>query len=348
MASGNSANNETVNLAQVGIGYWGKNLLRNFSSMGNVRVLYACDQRGDVRARLETQYPDTKVIPDFETALADPAVHAAVIATETPLHYPLAKAALLAGKHAFIEKPMTQTAAEANELVEIADERRLQIMVGHLLLYHPAFKYLEDTIRAGELGDVYYLYSTRVNLGIIRQKENAFESLAPHDLAVALRFLDERPVGVSATGQSYLQPGIEDIVFSTVFFESGKIAHLHTSWLDPHKTRKVTVVGSKKMAVVDDMESINKVMLYDKGVNIEPGEERYAEYGPSMRLRTGAIHIPKIDSSEPLLKECEHFVDCVQANRSPISDGRSGLDVVRILEAAQASLEQGGRRIALA
>ena len=259
--------NRPVTLAQIGIGYWGKNLLRNFSLLDGVEVKYICDVREEVTKQFGAIYPHSIAIQDYDRVLADESVEAVVISTETPLHFPMAKQALLSGKHVYVEKPMTQTPAEAEELVKIAEDKDRRLMVGHLLLYHPAFCYLEDAIERKLLGDVYYMHSTRVNLGIIRQKENAFESLAPHDLAVALKYMATDPVAISATGQSYLQPNIEDIVFATVFFEGGKLAHLHTSWLDPLKVRKLTVVGSSKMAVIDDMQPDKKVTLYDKGVD---------------------------------------------------------------------------------
>ena len=336
---------QPIGLGQIGVGYWGRNLLRNFAALPNARIVHVCDQRPDVRATVEKQYPGVTTTADYATLLANPEVEAVVVATETPQHVAMAEAALRAGKHVFVEKPMAQTVAEAERLVELAEANDRRLMVGHLLLYHPAFRYVEDLIAAGELGEVYYLYSMRVNLGIIRQQENALESLAPHDLSVALQFLDRAPVAVSAQGQAYLQPGVEDVAFATVYFEDGRLAHLHTSWLDPHKVRKVTVVGSKQMAVIDDVEGVEKVRLYDKGVDVRPGEERYANYAESMTLRSGDIHIPRVPMQEPLRLECQHFVDCVRTGQTPRSDGRNGLAVVRMLEAAQRSLKAGGARV---
>ena len=340
--------NRPVTLGQVGIGYWGKNLLRNFAALPDAHVAMVCDQSADVRSGVEQQYPDVRATARFEDLLESEAIQGVVIATETPQHHAMAKAALQAGKHVFVEKPMAQTSAEAEELVALAEEQDVRLMVGHLLLYHPAFRHVEGLIRQGTLGDVHYLYSTRVNLGIIRQRENALESLAPHDIAVALRFLDQRPVAVSAQGQAYLQQGIEDVAFATIFFDGGALVHLHTSWLDPHKIRKVTVVGSKQMAVIDDVEGTEKVRLYDKGVLPQPGEPRYAEYAEAMKIRVGDIHIPRIPSQEPLRVECQHFIDCIQSGEAPCSDGRDGLAVVRILEAAQRSLRQRGACVDLA
>ena len=335
----------TVRIAQVGIGYWGKNLLRNFSSLPGVEVILACDQQQPVLNRVWEQNPGIATTSRYEDLLGSDEVEAIVIATETPLHFTMAEAALKAGKHVFVEKPMAQTVEEAERLVALAEEQDRRLMVGHLLLYHPAFRYVEDLIRRGDLGDVYYLYSMRVNLGIIRQRENAFESLAPHDLSVALQLLDEVPVSVSAQGHAYLQPGIEDVAFATVTFEGGALAHLHTSWLDPHKVRKVTVVGSRQMAVIDDMEANEKVRLYDKGVTPAPGEAHYANYAEALSLRTGDIRIPKIDMQEPLRLECQHFIDCIRTGQSPRSDGHNGLAVVRLLNAAQRSLVQGGTTV---
>lgn len=329
-----------VRLAQVGIGYWGKNLLRNFASLEGVEVSMACDQRESVLARVADQFPGIQTTSAYEDLLESPDIDGIVIATETPQHAPLAQQALEAGKHVFVEKPMAQTVDDARTLVRLAEENDLRLMVGHLLLYHPAFRFVEDLAIRGELGDVYYLYSQRVNLGIIRQKENAFESLAPHDISLALAFIDAKPIGVSANGAAYLQPGIQDVVFATIHFEGGKMANLHTSWLDPHKIRKVTVVGSRKMAVIDDVEASEKVRLYDKGVDMSKAS--YADYAEAMTLRSGDIHIPKINMAEPLRMECEHFVECVRTGATPRSDGRNGLAVVEIMEAANRSLASGG------
>lgn len=337
----------SVRIAQVGIGYWGKNLLRNFHALPDVEVVAACDRQPEVCEAIARQYPDIEATTEYHDVLDDERIDGVVIATETPQHYEMAAAALEAGKHVFVEKPMAQTVEEAVRLVEMADANDRRLMVGHLLLYHPAFRLVEDMIDRGELGDVYYLYSVRVNLGIIRQRENALESLAPHDLSIALRFLDTEPVAVSASGQAYLQQDIEDVAFATVHFANGKLAHLHTSWLDPHKVRKVTVVGSKKMAVVDDVESNEKVRVYDKGVDVKPGEKRYADYAEAMTIRTGDIHIPKIEMQEPLRLECEHYVHCIRTGSTPRSDGRNGLAVVQILAAAQQSLASRGATVEL-
>ena len=327
------------------MGYWGKNLLRNFAALPGAVMTRVCDQDASVRARIEAAHPGVETTARYADLLEDGSVEAIVVATETPLHFEMAEAALRAGKHVFVEKPMAQTAAEAEHLVALADDADRRLMVGHLLLYHPAFRYVEDLIRQGGLGEVYYLYSQRVNLGIVRTRENAFESLAPHDLSVALQFLSDRPVAVSAQGHAYLQPGIEDVAFATVFFEGGALAHLHTSWLDPHKARTVTVVGSRRMAVIDDVAPAEKVRLYDKGVDV--AEAGYASYADAMTIRSGDITIPKIAMQEPLRLECQHFLDCIRTGAAPRSDGQSGLAVVRLLEAAQQSMARDGATVEL-
>ena len=338
---------ETIRLAQIGVGYWGTNLLRNFAALRQVEVVAACDQRVDVCRQLAGLYPGIRTTQDFRELLADNAIQGIVIATETSQHFELAAAALKADKHVFVEKPMAQNVEEASQLVKLSQDRDRRLMVGHLLLYHPAFRYVENMIDEGNLGEIFYMYSVRVNLGIIRQRENALESLAPHDLSIALRFLKSDPVAVSANGQAYLQREIQDVAFATVHFGDGKLAHIHTSWLDPHKVRKVTVVGSKKMAVIDDVESTEKVRIYDKGVDLKPGEKRYVDYADAMTIRSGDIHIPKIDMREPLRLECEHFVECIRTGNTPRSDGGNGLAVVKILEAAQKSLADRGATVEL-
>ncbi|TDI73666.1 MAG: Gfo/Idh/MocA family oxidoreductase [Bacteroidetes bacterium] len=335
----------TLKMAQIGVGAWGKNLLRNFSSLPQANMVVVCDNRKNITSAVAETYPGLETCEDPARILADPDIQAVVIATETPSHYSLAKAALLAKKHVFVEKPMAQTVAQASELLDISRSNGLKLMVGHILLYHPAFEYVRDLIHSGALGEIYYLYSVRVNLGVVRQNESAFDSLAPHDLSVALDFLGRKAIAVSAQGQAYLQPGVQDVVFATVYFEDGRLAHLHTSWLDPHKVRKVTIVGSKRMAVIDDVAGTEKVRIYDKGVDISAEEHAGVDFATAMNLRTGDISIPKIPVKEPLKSECEHFVQSILNDTAPLSDAQNGLDVVRLLDAARQSMELGGQRI---
>ncbi|MCS7083048.1 MAG: Gfo/Idh/MocA family oxidoreductase [Bacteroidetes bacterium] len=333
---------DRVRLAHVGMGYWGRQVLRNFAALPEVELLWVCDLNLDRLREQLGERAQVRVTSRFEDVLADPRVQAVSIAAPTEWHFEMARRALESGRDVFVEKPMTLTVEEAQRLVELVERTGRILMVGHLLLYHPAFVYAESLIERGELGLLYYLYSTRVNLGIVRRHENAFQSLAPHDIALALRYLRDRPVAISAHGQSFLQPGIEDVVFATLYFESGRIAHLHTSWLDPHKIRRVTLVGSRKMLVIDDVEAVEKVRIYDKGVDVQPTEPKpYATYTEAMTVRDGDIYIPRIPMQEPLRLECEHFVCCVRERLRPKSDVYDGLRVVQVLEAAKRSLQTG-------
>ncbi len=330
---------DKVVLAQIGVGNWGKNLLRNFANLSNVTVKMVADVDATIRQKVQKQYPDVEVVADFEKVIYDEDVNAVVIATTPETHFELSKNALLADKHVFVEKPMVLKARDGEELVRIAKEKNKVLMVGHILEYHPCFLKMKELVDSGELGEIFYLYSTRVNLGVVRQHENALWSLAPHDISIALMLIQAEPIKVVATGQSYLQKGIEDVVFTTIHFPDNKMAHLHVSWLDPHKIRKVTLVGSKKMVVMDDMESSEKLRIYDKGVNFKEG---YVDYNQSISLRTGDIHIPFVKMQEPLALECRHFVECIVQGKQPVSNGEDGLRVSKVLEAAQKSLIKGG------
>lgn len=338
-----------LTLGQVGLGYWGPNVLRNFSLLPEVRVKTCCDLDPAVLARVRRHYPALQTTTDFAQLLGDDEIEAVAITSPSATHYELARAALLADRHVFVEKPIALTAAQAEELVELAEARGRVLMVGHLLMYHPAVTRLKKLIDGGELGEIYYVYASRLNLGVVRRNENAMWSLAPHDISVALYLLQEEPTVVAAQGLTYLQPGVPDTVFLTLRFASGRAAHIHVSWLDPHKVRQITVVGSRKMAVFDDVEATEKLRIYDKGVELPqqhslPG---YESYGDSLSLRFGDIHIPRVEMREPLRIECQHFVDCVLKGQRPLSDGRNGLQVLRVLEAGQRSLDREGEPVAL-
>ncbi len=324
---------------QIGTGNWGKNLLRNFYSNPQVQIPIVCDTDQKVISRIAAEYPGLETTTDLQKIYDRDDYDAVVIATQPESHFSLAREFLLRGKHVFVEKPMVLDLADGEELPRLAKQQRRILMVGHILEYHPAFEKVKQMIADGELGDIYYIYTSRVNLGIIRQTENSLWSFAPHDISIILMFMNREPVRVVSTGQSFIQPGIEDVVFTTLHFADGKMAHIHVSWLDPHKVRKVTVVGSKKMAVIDDMESTEKIRIYDKGVNFTGDYSAYSEY---LTLRIGDILIPKIKNAEPLKLECQHFIDCILNNKTPRSDGEDGLRVVRVLNAAQESLKQGG------
>jgi predicted dehydrogenase len=322
----------TVNVGQAGLGHWGKNLVRNFDELAD--LTWICDSDEARRAEFGARYPNARVTASFEEMLADDDLQAVVIATPVPTHHPLAKQALEAGKHVFVEKPPAMRAAEMEELVDLADERGLVLMPGHLLLYHPGVQKLKELVDSGQLGDVLCVYGNRQNLGIIRTNENALWSLGVHDLSVILYLIGEQPSQAIANGNAFLNEGVEDVVFCYLQFPSGKIAHMHLSWLDPHKMRKLTVVGRDKMAVFDDMELEQKITVYDKAP-----EEPTGTYG-EWRTRTGDVFSPKISNDEPLKLECRHFLGLVENGW----DGREmndGLEVVRALELLTESLRGG-------
>jgi predicted dehydrogenase len=333
-----------IEVAVVGAGGWGKNLVRNYAQIALARLRYVCDLDQKKLDQLAPQYPATRMTRDFGELLRDPDLHAVVIATNGPTHYPLGRQALEAGKDVYIEKPFTLEVVHAEELIRIAAERQRILMVGHLLEYHPVVERLRSMVVGGELGEIYYVYSQRLNLGTIREDENALWNFAPHDISSILYMLGREPTDVSARGQCYLQKDIEDVVFLSLNFGGRAMAHIQVSWLDPHKTRKITVVGSRKMAVFDDLDPNEKLRIYDKGARINTDYDTFAEY---MGLRFGDIIVPYIKVGEPLRLECLHFLDCVTNRKQPLSDGRDGLRVVRVLDAAQRSLRSNGIPVSL-
>ncbi len=318
----------SLRIGQVGLGYWGKNLARNFDDVAGLAWL--CDASETLREEFAKRYPTARVAADFDELLASD-VEAVVIATPVPTHYPLAKRALEAGKHVFVEKPPAMRVAEMEELVALAEERGLVLMPGHLLLYHPGVHKLKELVDTGDLGEVLCVYGNRQNLGKIRTDENALWSLGVHDLSVILYLVGEEIVEAQARGRAFLNPGVEDVVFCYLEFASGKIAHLHLSWLDPHKMRRITVVGRDKMAVFDDMELERKITVYDKAP--EQPSETYGEW----RTRTGDTFSPKLSNAEPLKLECQHFVRLVREGWDG-REMRDGLEVVRALELLTKSL----------
>jgi predicted dehydrogenase len=323
----------------VGLGYWGPNLARNFGGLDGVELAWCCDERAERRERFAPAFRQARFTADVEDLLADDALDAVVIATPVPTHAELAVRVLRAGKHCFVEKPLARSVADAECAVQAAREAGRILMVGHLLEYHPGVRKLQQIATAGELGEIHYIYSNRLNLGQLRADENALWSLGAHDISVILYLAGgEEPHEVAAYGESYMREGVEDVVFAFLRFASGVAAHLHLSWLDPHKERRFTVVGSKRMATFDDMELERKVTVYDKG--FDQATQSYGEY----ITRSGDVHSPRIDNSEPLRVECEHFVACVRDGVAPRSDGASGLRVVRVLERLQQELDRSRRR----
>jgi len=332
-----------IQIAVVGAGGWGKNLVRNFAGMPGARLAWCCDLNESILTRVASQHPETRVTTNLDEVLACEDVSGVVIATDAPTHHRIARKALEAGKHVYVEKPLTLEASQASELVALAEKQDLRLMVGHLLLYHPAVEKLESLVDSGDLGDIYYMYTQRLNLGVVRKDESSWWSLAPHDVSVILHLFKADPETVSARGESYLRDGVQDVVFVNLNFPDGRMAQIHVSWLDPHKMRKMTIVGSRKMVVFDDMEATEKIKIYDKGA-VRPN---YTSYNEAITLRQGDIFIPHVDMSEPLMRECRHFVDCIASGKEPKTSGREGLRVVRVLETAHHSLREGGRPVTL-
>jgi predicted dehydrogenase len=330
-----------VQVGVVGLGYWGPNLARNFDRLPGATLRWVCDSSDAARERWAAAFPGARVTGDVADLLADPELDAVAVATEVPTHAALATAALDAGKHCFVEKPLAQSVAEAEAVAEAAGRAGRVLMAGHLLEYHPGVEKLKEIADAGELGDIHYVYSNRLNLGQLRADENALWSLGAHDVSVILRLAGEEPSEVHAHGESFMRPGVEDVVFCYLRFPSGLMAHLHLSWLDPHKERRFTIVGSRRMATFDDMELERKVTVYDKGF-----DQDFRSYGEYI-ARSGDVWSPRVSNEEPLRIECSHFVECVREGREPRSGARSGVAVVRVLEALQRSLEETSRAAAL-
>jgi predicted dehydrogenase len=341
----------TVNVALIGVGYWGPNLARAVAEVDGGRLHTICDADQARLERLRRLYPESRLTPDLESVLADDAVDAVIVATPVATHYSIARKALEAGKHVFVEKPLAKTVAECEDLVDQAESRSLALMVGHVFLYNAAVQKVKEYIDSGELGEVLYIYSQRLNLGQVRRDVNALWNFGPHDVSILNHWLDADPIRVIARGFSYVQPGIEDVVFMTLDYPNQVGANVHISWLDPLKVRQMTVVGSKKMVVYDDVSTDARITVYDKGVSRTRREgpgvgeslgtfETFAEF--QLLLRAGDVLIPKVDFTEPLRVESQHFVDSIRNGTTPLTDGRHGLRVVRVLEAAQRSLANAG------
>ena len=322
-----------MNLGIIGAGNWGNNLVRNFCKILGAHNTSVADLKQEKLAKIEVEYAGIKTFLNSDKIISNDTIKSIVVATPAETHYEIAKKALLAGQHVFVEKPLALEIEEAEELIEIAENKNLTLMVDHLLIYHPVVCKIKELIDNGELGEIYYLYSQRLNLGVIRSRENVLWSLGPHDISVFLYLLNDFPVRIEASGGIYVQETqkIEDAVFLHLNFPSGVDAHVHLSWLDPHKVRRLTIVGDKKMIVFDDMEPRNKLAIFDKGVE-------WTEKG-GISVRYGDICLPSIPLHEPLKAACEHFIHCVETGERPKSDGNRGIEVLKILREAQVSLE---------
>ena len=339
-----------VNMALVGLGYWGPNLLRNFAAVDGARVVALCDldvkRAESIRGRF---CPSARIIGDHRALADDAEVDAVVIATPIQTHYELGSLFLTGGKHVFIEKPLARTAAECRTMIDLANKKDRALMVGHVFEYNVAVQRIKQYLEAGELGKLFYVYSQRVNLGRIQHDVNALWSFAPHDISIMNYWLGQEPLRVAARGFSYLNAGVEDVVFVTLEYPGGVGANLHLAWLNPRKVRLMTLVGSKKMLVYNDVSLDAKIQLFDKGIarldDFLDAPETFAEF--KFQIRSGDVVTPTIEFDEPLQSECQHFVDCVEHNRKPLTDGLSGLRVVKVLEAAEESLRRCGKQIEL-
>lgn len=333
-----------MKIAIIGYGYWGPNLLRNFSETRDAEVTWCADQRAERRALAQRRYPSVKVTDNVDDIFNADDVDAVVVATPVSTHYPIAKRALEKGKHVFVEKPMTGSVAEGEELVALARTNGRVLMVGHTFIYTGAVRRIKEVISRGDLGELYYFDSVRVNLGLFQHDTDVLWDLAPHDLSILGHLYPEPPKYVSAIGADHTGSGLADVAYMTVQYANSFIAHFHVNWLSPVKVRQILIGGTRQMLVYDDMEPSEKVLLYDRGITVNTKE---GVYKTLVDYRTGDMWAPKLEFREALSFECEHFVTCVRDSQAPWSDGAAGLAVVRLLEAASRSLAAQGQRVAL-
>jgi predicted dehydrogenase len=334
---------DRVRIGLIGYGYWGPNLARNFHQLPEAWLLACADVDPSHLSEAARAYSFQQTATDYRELLGNPLLDGIVVATPARSHYQIARAVLEAGKHVLVEKPLAMTSAEAEDLAACARARDRVLMVGHTFQYNPAVWKIKELLASGAIGDLYYIYSNRVNLGRVQLDINALWSIAPHDISILLYLLESLPLTVSARGATFVSEKVEDVVFVLLTFPNNVIAHIHASWLDPSKTRQMTLVGSEKMIVYDDVDPEAKLKIYDKGVY-----KRGAAFGEfQLRVHSGDIHIPRIDLTEPLRNECRHFIECIRGHSQPQTDAENGLRVVRVLGAAQQSLEQNGATVEL-
>ena len=335
--------NKPVNVAVVGCGYWGPNLIRNFTALPECKVRYVCDKDEKRLAHMKQLYPSVEPTKDYEKIVGDKEVDAVVVATPVHLHYELAKKALQAGKHAFVEKPMTQTSEQSNELVQIAAKKKLTLMVGHTFIYSAPVRRIKEIVKSGDIGEIQYISSRRLNLGLFQKDINVAWDLAPHDISIILYFLGKPPISVNCQGKAHINKDIEDVTNMSLDFENGGFATIHSSWLDPNKIREMVIVGSKRMIVYDDNEPLEKIKIYDKRVETPPHYDTFAEFQYSYHY--GDMVAPYIKQVEPLKMETQHFLDCIKTGKTPETSGLDGLHVIQILEASSRSLKNGGAKV---
>jgi predicted dehydrogenase len=334
-----------LRIGAIGCGYWGPNLIRNFVEIPGAQVVAIADLQRDSLNRMQERFPQIGTTTQDYRDMFDMDLDAVVIATPPQAHFAIAADCLRHGLHVLVEKPITLESSEAEELIRIAEENDRILMVGHTFEYNVAVRTLKQMIDDGELGDIYYIDAVRASLGLFQTKANVIWDLAPHDISIIRYLVGEDPISVSARGQACVQEGIEDIAYTTMIFPNNIMAHIRTSWLDPSKTRRITVVGSKKMVIYDDVEPLEKLKVFDKGVKAMRRTDTFGEF--SFAYHYGDVVIPYVRFEEPLRVQCQHFLDCIREGKTPRTDGRNGLRVVQIVEAAQRSLHANGDAVAL-
>lgn len=338
---------EKIGIGIIGCGYWGINYVRVFEELGESQVVAVCDRRPERLAEVERRFPGLNSTTDFQDLLKWEGVDAVVVCTEASSHYPIVSKCLAAGKHVLVEKPMTTSTRDAEELLNLAEAKDVTLMIGHTFLYNAGIRQVKSYIMQGDMGKLYYLYSRRTNLGPIRNDVSALWDLAPHDISIFNYLLDSKPGWVSAVGARVLGNGRADVGFMSLGYDDNVVGHVHTSWADPHKVREVVVVGSDKRIVFDDLNSQERVRVFEKGVKrMDPQEGGYGEY--QFLMRDGDIVIPNVEASEPLKNECKHFLECITLHCQPLTDGKNGLDVVRVMEAIDRSIELRGAPVEVA
>lgn len=336
--------NTTIGI--IGCGYWGPNLLRNFAESETAELRWICDVDTARLSTIGRRYPGARATPDYHELLTDPKLAAVVVATPVATHFPIAREALLAGKHVLIEKPLTACVREAEELIDLSERSGLTLMVDHTFIYTGAVRKIKEIVTSGELGDLLYFDSNRINLGLFQRDINVVWDLAPHDLSIMDFIIEQQPEALTAIGSCHIEKGIENIAYVMLRFPDEFIAHFHFNWLSPVKIRRTLIAGTRKMILYDDIEPTEKVRVYDKGVTSNRGDaDKEAAYQTLVSYRTGDVWAPKLDSTEALRYVCDEFLDSIQQARRPLTDGASGLRVVRLLEAAQQSIKQGGRQV---
>ena len=342
--------NGKIKVGVIGCGYWGPNLLRNFAENETAELRWMCDLDAKRVTAMGRRYPAAQATTDYKSVLGDQSLDAVTIATPVGTHFSFAKAALEAGKHVLVEKPLTTSVAEAEQLIELAERNSLNLMVDHTFVYTGAVRKIKEIVQSGEFGELLYFDATRINLGLFQDDINVVWDLAPHDLSIMDFVIARRPEAVTATGSCHIKKGIENIAYVMLRFSDEFIAHFHFNWLSPLKIRHTLIAGSRKMVVYDDIEPTEKVRVYDSGVTTTPSEDRLdreAAYRTLVSYRTGDVWVPKLDSTEALHYVCKEFLAAIREKRQPLTDGSAGLRVVRLLEAAQQSIDQGGKQIRL-